>query len=213
MPTVERRAHFVQYRSQVLELFARRGFSQVGMRELAASLGLSAGSLYHHYPSKQDLLFDLIEELFEALNSVVRSVGRKAQKKKEKLPVLIQAHLALHVQMPWHFCLAERDLGCLTDEQQQQVKMLREHYERSVYSMLCTHADDSDVDAPAIARLIAHLLNSTPAWLANSALDQHARNDLLQDLLHVAIGKLLEPSHSLGVLPQRGTSKNILPAT
>ncbi len=50
MPVSERRSHFGQYRPQVLELLASKGFSQVGMRELASSLGLSPGALYHHYP-------------------------------------------------------------------------------------------------------------------------------------------------------------------
>jgi hypothetical protein len=99
------------------------------------------------------------------------------------------------VEVPLHFCLVERDLGCLTDEQQEHMKTLRKRYERSGYSMLCTHGNDDEVDAPAIAKLVAHLLNSTPTWLAVAALDQHTRNDLLQGLLRVAIGKLLLPSH------------------
>ncbi|WP_338509167.1 helix-turn-helix domain-containing protein [Pseudomonas poae] len=37
---------------------------QVGMRELAACLGLSAGTLYHYYSSKQEMLFEVIEELY-----------------------------------------------------------------------------------------------------------------------------------------------------
>ena len=45
------------------------------MRELAAHVGLTAGSLYHHFPSKQDLLFDLIEELYEELQATLDRAG------------------------------------------------------------------------------------------------------------------------------------------
>ncbi|RMH81683.1 TetR/AcrR family transcriptional regulator, partial [Pseudomonas sp. AOB-7] len=50
-------------RGKALALFAERGFAQVGMRELALHLGMAAGSLYHHFESKEQLLFELIEEL------------------------------------------------------------------------------------------------------------------------------------------------------
>ncbi|MNT96843.1 Bacterial regulatory protein, tetR family [compost metagenome] len=66
----------------MLELFARKDFDQVGMRELATYLGLSPGSLYHYYPRKQDLLFDLIEEFYDELISNVQSVERKGQKNR-----------------------------------------------------------------------------------------------------------------------------------
>ena len=45
-----------------LELFAERGFSRVGMRDLAAHMGIAAGSLYNHNESKEALLFEFIEE-------------------------------------------------------------------------------------------------------------------------------------------------------
>jgi hypothetical protein len=37
----ERCSRFAEYRDKVLELFASKGFGQVGMRELATCLGLS----------------------------------------------------------------------------------------------------------------------------------------------------------------------------
>lgn len=49
------------------DLFAERGFAQVGMRELARHLGISSGSIYHHIESKQALLGELIEDLYQTL--------------------------------------------------------------------------------------------------------------------------------------------------
>lgn len=36
-------------------LFLRRGYSTLGMREIAAELGLSKSALYHYFPAKRDL--------------------------------------------------------------------------------------------------------------------------------------------------------------
>ena len=63
----EYRSRLCEHRNKALELLASKGFGQVGMRELASSLGLTPGSLYHHYPSKQHLLLDLIDEFYEEL--------------------------------------------------------------------------------------------------------------------------------------------------
>ncbi|MGA9702459.1 TetR/AcrR family transcriptional regulator [Pseudomonas sp.] len=191
MPVSERRSHFVQYRPQVLELLASKGFSQVGMRELASSLGLSPGALYHHYPSKQELLFDLIEELYEELLAAVASVRRAAVKKPEKLNLLIQVHLRLHAEMPWHLRLAERDIGCLTEEQQQRLYRLREDYEGGLYMTLGAPVQTVDPQAVPIARIIANLLQCAPAWLTGLALNQHQQHEFLQDFLTTAINKLL----------------------
>ncbi|SUD70117.1 TetR family transcriptional regulator [Pseudomonas putida] len=74
MPPVNaamRCANFEERRDRAMALFAEKGFGQVSMRELAAHLGMTAGSLYHHFPSKQDLLYDLIEELYEELQATL----------------------------------------------------------------------------------------------------------------------------------------------
>ena len=126
MPMPERCSRFNEYRDKVLELFSSKGFGQVGMRELATCLGLSSGSLYHHYPSKQHLLLDLIEEFYEELLATLDRLNQKGPAKRDKLQNLIRAHLNLHREMPWHFRLAERDSGCLNDEQQARVRQLRE---------------------------------------------------------------------------------------
>ena len=41
----------------VLELFSRRDFHQVNLREIAATAAVSTGTIYKHFASKEDLLF------------------------------------------------------------------------------------------------------------------------------------------------------------
>ncbi|MGE5372508.1 MAG: TetR/AcrR family transcriptional regulator [Solirubrobacterales bacterium] len=53
-----------EYREELLnryfELFARRGYLDVTMREIAKELGVSTGTLYHYFPTKRAIL----EQLF-----------------------------------------------------------------------------------------------------------------------------------------------------
>lgn len=194
MPMPERCSRFAEYRDIVLELFASKGFGQVGMRELATCLGLSPGSLYHHYPSKQHLLLDLIEEFYEELLSTLGRIDQKGSAKRDKLPNLIRAHLNLHREMPWHFRLAERDSGCLNAEQQARVRQLREQYERTLLKMLGAPSRLGEQCLIAAGHAIANLLNSAPGWLAHHPLEDAQRDELLESLVIGAVERLLRPS-------------------
>lgn len=212
MPMPERCSRFAEYRDKVLELFASKGFGQVGMRELATCLGLSPGSLYHHYPSKQHLLLDLIEEFYEELLATLGRIEQKAPAKRDRLNNLIRAHLNLHQDMPWHFRLVERDSGCLNEEQQERVQQLREQYERKVLQILGVRPRVSEQRLLATGHAIASLLNSAPGWLAQHSLDEHEHDELLENLVSGAIERLLAPRRALEAIslahPIGKSSKN-----
>ncbi|MDT8909081.1 TetR/AcrR family transcriptional regulator [Pseudomonas prosekii] len=193
MPMPERCSRFAEYRDKVLELFACKGFGQVGMRELATCLGLAPGSLYHHYPSKQHLLLDLIEEFYEELLATLQRVERTAPAKRDRLDLVIRAHLNLHLEMPWHFRLAERDSGCLNEAQQERVRQLREQYESKLLLLLGVRLQLDEQGQMAAAHAIAALLNSAPSWLGQYALDEQARGLMVTNMVGGAIERLLSP--------------------
>ena len=215
MPMPERCSRFAEYRDKVLELFASKGFGQVGMRELATCLGLSPGSLYHHYPSKQHLLLDLIEEFYEELLATLGRIAQQAPAKRDKLQALIRAHVTLHQEMPWHYRLVERDSGCLNEEQQQRVRQLREQYERKLLLILGSRSRFSEQGRLAAGHAIAALLNSAPSWLAQHPLDEPERDELVESLVRGAIERVLAPRRApeaISLAPSiEKTSKNTQP--
>jgi AcrR family transcriptional regulator len=189
----ERCSRFAESRDKALELFASKGFGQVGMRELASHLGLAPGSLYHHYPSKQHLLLDLIEEFYDELLGTLARIERR-RKAPDDLRTLIRAHLKLHRELPRHFRLVERDSGCLNPDQQQRVRQLREHYERRLLTLLGPLPRLGDAALRATGHAVASLLNSAPGWLDEQPLTDHERETLLEQLLSGALERLLTPS-------------------
>jgi AcrR family transcriptional regulator len=52
--------------SAALRVFARRGYSQAGVDEVAAEAGYSKGALYWHFSGKEELLATLLEERVDA---------------------------------------------------------------------------------------------------------------------------------------------------
>src|SRR3954454_4238710 len=49
-----------------LRVFARRGYQQAGVDEIADSAGYSKGALYWHFSGKDELLVTLLEERIDA---------------------------------------------------------------------------------------------------------------------------------------------------
>ena len=58
-------------REKILEvgesLFAASGYSAVGMRQIATSVGLSKSSLFHHFPTKLELYGEVLDRALERL--------------------------------------------------------------------------------------------------------------------------------------------------
>jgi len=53
-----------EYRQKLLEkslhLFTRKGYHNINMKEVAAEVGVSTGTLYHYFPSKENMLAEMI---------------------------------------------------------------------------------------------------------------------------------------------------------
>ena len=55
----------------VTRLFARKGYHNTSMREIARGLGMNQSSLYHYFDSKEDILYALINDTVDdALNTL-----------------------------------------------------------------------------------------------------------------------------------------------
>jgi len=56
-------------------LFAAKGYNGVSMRALSKAVGLSAAALYHHFPDKHSLYFEVMKHLFvDKANAIAHSV-------------------------------------------------------------------------------------------------------------------------------------------
>jgi AcrR family transcriptional regulator len=53
-----------EYRQKLLEkslsLLTHKGYSNVNMKEIAAEIGVSTGTLYHYFPSKENMLAEML---------------------------------------------------------------------------------------------------------------------------------------------------------
>jgi len=172
-------SRFARNRPKALALFAQRGFAQVSLRELASHLELTAGSLYNHCSSKEDLLLEFIEEHYMALLSLFDRRHRR-ESPRATLHALIQGLIAVHDRHPLHFQLATRDACYLKSDQRLYVDQLRQQLRQRLNSLVCAagYANAGQSSMPAL-ELFEHL----PLWLANYSLDDSQRCAALERIL------------------------------
>ena len=78
------------------ELLAEQGYRDTSMDAIAARLGLSKGTLYHHFPSKDDLMAALYEQRLATLLDAIREAHATAPDQRAAL------HRALGLLMRSH---------------------------------------------------------------------------------------------------------------
>ena len=74
------------------ELFARNGFEGTSIRDIAGASGVLSGSLYYHFPSKEDLLFTVHQESLTAMRQEVETAIAGINEPWSRLDEAIVAH-------------------------------------------------------------------------------------------------------------------------
>ncbi|MCZ6713381.1 MAG: TetR/AcrR family transcriptional regulator [Deltaproteobacteria bacterium] len=66
-------------------LFAARGFSGVGLREVAQKVGLGKSSLFHHFPTKLSLYVAVLERILTRMDERLEAVQERPESALAKL--------------------------------------------------------------------------------------------------------------------------------
>jgi AcrR family transcriptional regulator len=74
-------------------LFQQRGYDATSMNDVAAALKLSKGGLYHHFQSKDEILFEIMNHAMEITDERVLNPVRRIADPEERLRALIRLHI------------------------------------------------------------------------------------------------------------------------
>jgi AcrR family transcriptional regulator len=74
-------------------LFQQRGYDATSMNDVAAALKLSKGGLYHHFQSKDEILFEIMNHAMEITQERVLAPVRSIVDPEDRLRALIRLHI------------------------------------------------------------------------------------------------------------------------
>ncbi|HEU5379837.1 MAG TPA: TetR/AcrR family transcriptional regulator [Ktedonobacteraceae bacterium] len=142
------------------EILTRKGYHTASMDEIAAQAGVAKGTLYHHFPTKEDLFFALIEQAVTRFDHMVQQVAVSSSSASEKLERIIDYVYGGRTGTHVHLLRLLRDNG----ELRSRLQMKRAHSDERInvamgqLRTIFEEGKDQGLFASAIAtELMVHL--------------------------------------------------------
>ncbi len=160
----ERRENIVR---QAAKLYAQRGFLGASVADLAEACQTSKSAIYHYYPSKEDILFDVMNSHIEALSAAAKAVVDTGDPARTKLRVLAKAFMRLYVDAADRHKVLLNDLDQLPPSRRTKIVALQRGLIENVEALLTTIEPKLKADPakrlPA-AMLFFGMINWTHTW-------------------------------------------------
>jgi AcrR family transcriptional regulator len=147
-------------------LFNERGYEATSMEELAARLGVTKSAIYHHVPSKVELLRLALDRALDALFALTEETGATTGPAIDRLEYVVRGSVrVLAAELPF-VTLLLRLRG--NSEVERTALHRRREFDRVVTGLVraAEHEGDvrADVDPAVISRLLFGTVNSLTEW-------------------------------------------------
>jgi AcrR family transcriptional regulator len=158
-------------RKAAIALFKTRGYHGTPVRALASIVKIEAGSLYYHFPSKQEILFDNFARTMDDLIDGLRRAGESATDPKARLSAAVRFHVLFHVERQNEAIISHTEIRSLTNENRATIIAKRDLYERMFCDLLAAGIEagqfrSTDIRLTAIA--ILTMCSGVSDWFAEN---------------------------------------------
>jgi len=148
--------------------FARRGYDQTTMADLAAELGIAAGGVYHYFGGKEALLQRICLELTEPLQPRAREALDGEEDPAERLRVLVDVWVAHVVEHRDHMLVFQQERHVIdSGAQWRSVRASRKRFEELVDGVLAELEGDPRArfeDRRIALSALLGMVNHTAQW-------------------------------------------------
>ena len=147
-------------RTAATNLFYTRGYHATTMRDIAAEVGMKASSLYNHYISKQELLYQIVHSTLHELVLGAQAVAACQVTAEQKLRALIEWHVIFHARNRFRAKVADDQFHALKSNKLAVARRMRRDHEELFKRILASGRQTagwivSDVAVVAFAILTA----------------------------------------------------------
>jgi TetR/AcrR family transcriptional regulator, cholesterol catabolism regulator len=125
-----------QIRALAAEMFFDQGYESTTMRQIAAALKIKPGSLYYHFPNKEQILHDLVVSTVRPLTDGAKQLASHETEHELKLAAVVVNHVVLHALRPKATTLGDTELRSLTGKRRAENIRVRDEYEAFVVEVL-----------------------------------------------------------------------------
>jgi AcrR family transcriptional regulator len=172
--------------------FATEGYAAVGMRDVAEAVGIRGASLYHHFASKEEILFAICLTVTREPNELNLPLLDAPGTPSQRLAALVRGHLQhLHRRRVEHV-VGLHELAALTPEHRAVIDDHRRYYQRRVRDVVAAGMRTGEFgvpDARLAAFAICDMLNGLSNWFHDGG--ELALEDVVVGYVDMVVGRLL----------------------
>jgi AcrR family transcriptional regulator len=150
-----------------IDLFWTEGYGGAGLRDIADLASINVASIYHYFPSKQDLLVAIIEQTYQRCLDQAQRLLVEADGPAQALVALTHHHVVFHCSHARETGISDRELGSVTVNVRKRLVEVRDAYE-ALWDGVLEEGIERDVFAAEdreITRIAAiTMCSSVAAW-------------------------------------------------
>lgn len=158
-------------RSRILEeaagLFRREGFNGASMQDLAAVVGITKSTLYHHFPSKQALLSEIVELTVNRVTPALEAIAEADLPAAARLRQAVMRHIVELIHDQDNVACFLEEGRFLSPEFRQSHVANRDRYEqyfRRIVADGIGAGEFRQMDVRLASLAVLGLCNSVAAW-------------------------------------------------
>jgi AcrR family transcriptional regulator len=149
-------------------LFAEQGYDATSVNQLVARAGVAKGALYHHFGSKDDLLYEVYRELVDRQRAGLAEILARGLPPAEALRAMVHDLVTTTAARVAEAKVFFREGYRLTDANQQRVRAARREIHDAVLELVATAQRDGHFGTVASPEMVTFtvfgVINELPVW-------------------------------------------------
>jgi AcrR family transcriptional regulator len=148
-------------------LFAEKGYAAVGMRDIADAVSIRSSSLYHHFPGKDRILFEICYGFQRDFNLEVTPELRSEREPEAAIRAAIRSQILFSNRRWSHVLVSSRERRSLPVEQQAAINALRRQYRDALAATIergCRQGIFSVPDPKLAAMAVLDMISGMGHW-------------------------------------------------
>jgi AcrR family transcriptional regulator len=162
-------------REQILQaaqkLFADQGFRATNLNDVATQLGFRRQAVYHYFPSKEEILYELIDRAGQAVEASAKPTFDSDLPPVEKLAEIARNHVRQLLNNVDIFRIQFSELSKLTGNRADVLRRDMSTYVRRIANVIeAGQKDGTFIDVPPMvqALLVIGMCNGTTDWYSST---------------------------------------------
>lgn len=142
-----------------IKFFYKKGYFATSISDIARAAKIKKSSIYYHYSSKQEILFDIFKSTMKDLDEYLELQLREVDGSEERMQTAIQSHIHFHVERQKEVIISDSELRGLTAKNYKTIIKMRDQYEHK-FQILIERGIEEDIFAKNNFKILSYAITT-----------------------------------------------------